>query len=398
MLCRYSICTEPNALLTKLNNTAVMQLPCEVCAIYTTDTTTRYMDKENIIGIDALFDSMNNCAKGVKWKGTVAFYRHHWTDEIPKLSEQLKNGTYKERKAKFFTITEPKRREIMSIHFRDRVYQRSLNDVAIYPQVTRSFIADNFACQKGKGTMPARERLKEYLHRYYRKHGTDGYVLKIDIQGYYPNMDHSFAEALFSKYVDDETYGMAKAVLAHLPGEIGYNPGSQIVQIVGITALDKIDHYIKERLRIKYYIRYMDDFLLIHHDKEYLEHCLEEIRLLLGKQNMSISEKKTFIQPITKPIRHLGFIYRLTQTGKVVILADPKKIKHERKKVKRMVKLVEMGKLTKYDVDVHWKAWKASVRYGNSHNLIYNLNRWYEGLWIERIENVYQEKKNRLGA
>ena len=63
-----------------------------------------------------------------------------------------------------------------------------------------------------------------------------------------------------------------------------------------------------------------------------------------------------------------------------------------------MVKLVEMGKLTKYDVDVHWKAWKASVRYGNSHNLIYNLNRWYEGLWIERIENVYQEKKNGLGA
>ena len=88
----------------------------------------------------------------------------------------------------------------------------------------------------------------------------------------------------------------------------------------------------------------------------------------------------------------------MTQTGKVVILADPKKIKHERKKVKRMVKLVEMGKLTKHDVDVHWKAWKASVRYGNSHNLIYNLNRWYEGLWIERIENVYQEKKNGLGT
>lgn len=352
------------------------------------------MDKEQVIGIDALFNSMNNCAKGVKWKGTVAYYRHHWMDEIPRLSDQLHDGTYKERRAKFFTITEPKRRDIMSIHFRDRVYQRSLNDVAIYPQATRSFIANNFACQKGKGTQPARDMLKEYLHRYYRKHGTDGWVLKIDIKGYYPNMDHSFAEEMFKRYLDDETYQMAKAVLAHLPGEVGYNPGSQIVQIVGITALDKIDHYIKERLRIKYYIRYMDDFVLIHHDKAYLEHCLEVIREMLKAQNMTISEKKTFIQPVTKPIKHLGFIYRLTETGKVVILADPKKIKHERKKVMRMMALYDKGKLTKRDIDAHWKAWKASVRYGNSHNLLYKLNRWYESLWNERSNNVYQEKES----
>ena len=352
------------------------------------------MDKEQVIGIDALFNSMNNCAKGVKWKGTVAYYRHHWMDEIPRLSDQLHDGTYKERRAKFFTITEPKRRDIMSIHFRDRVYQRSLNDVAIYPQATKSFIANNFACQKGKGTQPARDMLKEYLHRYYRKHGTDGWVLKIDIKGYYPNMDHSFAEEMFKRYLDDETYQMAKAVLAHLPGEVGYNPGSQIVQIVGITALDKIDHYIKERLRIKYYIRYMDDFVLIHHDKAYLEHCLEVIREMLKAQNMTISEKKTFIQPVTKPIKHLGFIYRLTETGKVVILADPKKIKHERKKVMRMMALYDKGKLAKRDIDAHWKAWKASVRYGNSHNLLYKLNRWYESLWNERSNNVYQEKES----
>lgn len=344
------------------------------------------MDKENVIGIDALYDSMNKCAKGVKWKGTVAYYRHHWTDEIPRLSRQLHDGTYKERRAKFFKITEPKVRDIMSIHFRDRVYQRSLNDIAIYPQVTRSFIADNFACQKGKGTKPARDRLTEFLHQYYRKHGVDGYVLKIDIKGYYPNMDHNFAEALFTEYVDDETYQMAKAVLAHLPGEIGYNPGSQIVQIVGITALDKIDHYIKERLKVKYYIRYMDDFILIHHDKQFLEHCLEEIRSKLQEQQMLINDRKTFIQPISKPIKHLGFVYRLTDTGKVVILADPKKVKHERKKIRRMVALVEQGKLTKHDVDVHFKAWKASVRYSNSHNLIYRLNRWYDSLWKNEVE------------
>ena len=353
------------------------------------------MNKEDVIGIDALFESMNKCAKGVKWKGTVAYYRHHWPDELAKLSDQLHDGTYKERNAKFFTITEPKRREIMSIHYRDRIYQRSLNDVAIYPQVSKSFIADNFACQKGKGTEAARDRLTEFLHQFYRKYRTDDYVLKIDIKGYYPNMDHEFAEEMFKRYMDDGTYQMARTVLARLPGEVGYNPGSQIVQIVGITALDRIDHFIKERLRVKYYIRYMDDFLLIHHDKEFLEECLEAIKEVLAEQRMEISEKKTTISPIANPIKHLGFYYRLTKTGKVVILADPKKVKHERKKITRMVAQVRKGILTKHDVDVHFKAWKASVRYGNSHNLMYRLNRWYESLWNDEVQdgiNNHQEE------
>lgn len=339
------------------------------------------MNIEDVISEDALLASMNKCAKGVKWKGTVAYYRHHWPDEISVLSEQLHDGSYKERKAKFFTITEPKYREIMSIHFRDRIYQRSLNDVAIYPQVSKSFIADNFACQKGKGTEAARERLKDFLHQYYRKYRTDGYVLKIDIKGYYPSMDHNYAEAMLKKYIDDETYKMAISVLAHLPGEVGYNPGSQIVQIVGITALDRIDHFIKERLRIKYYIRYMDDFLLIHHDKTYLAYCLSEIKKMLNDQKMDINEGKTYIRSVTEPIEHLGFLYRLTQTGKVVILARPDKIKHEKKKVIRMVALVKQGKRTKHDVDAHFKAFKASVAYGNSHNLIHRLNEWYRSLW-----------------
>ena len=359
------------------------------------------MDREDIIGVDALHNSMIKCQKGVKWKGTVAYYRHHWPDEIAKLSGQLHAGTYRERKPKYFTITEPKTREIMSIHFRDRIYQRSLNDTAIYPQTSRSFIADNFACQKGKGTEPARERLKEFLHRYYRKYGTDGYVLKIDIEGYYPNMDHQRAEAMLGRYLDDETHQMATGVLSRLPGEIGYNPGSQIVQIVGITALDRIDHYAKEKLGIRFYIRYMDDFILLHPDRNYLRECLREIESLLAEQKMRISRKKTTIRRISEPIGYLGFLYRLTKTGKVVILADPQKIKHERKKILRMAALVRKGRLARRDVDAHFKAYKAGIRYGNSHHLIYRLNRWYESLWegqeYERDQDQKTENGHRTG-
>lgn len=338
------------------------------------------MNKNDVISEDALYFSMKKCAKGVKWKGTVAYYRHNWTDEIKKLSADLESGEYRERKAKYFTVTEPKRREIMSIHFRDRIYQRSLNDVAIYPQTSKSYIRDNYACQKGKGTQAARERLNEFLHRFYRRHGINGYVLKIDIKGYYPNMSHDYVSRMLKGYLDADTYDMAMGVLGRLPGDIGYNPGSQIVQIVGITALDKLDHFIKERLRIKYYIRYMDDFLLIHEDKDYLKECLNKIEGILGSYGMSTNKGKTYIANISEAILFLGLCFRLTKTGKVVILANPRKIKHERKKIVRMLNLVSMGKLELWEVDRHFKAFKACVRYGNSSKLICRLNAWYENL------------------
>lgn len=338
------------------------------------------MDKELIIGEEALHESLDRCAKGVRWKATTAHYRHNWPEEVDRLSRQLRNGSYRERKPRKFMVTEPKRREIMSIHFRDRIFQRSLNDVGIYPQVSRSFIEENYACQTGKGTQKARDRLQELLRRHYRKHGTAGYVLKIDIAGYYPNMDHGYAEAMLESYLDETTYQMAKQVLSHLPGDVGYNPGSQIVQLVGITALDKIDHYAKERLRVPY-IRYMDDFILISREKEHLEHCLRDIEARLKKAKMALNTKKTFIQPISDPILFLGFLFRLTDTGKVVVLADPQKIKHEKKKLVRMIALVRKGTLTKREVDQHFKAYKACVRYGNSHTLIRRLNVWYAAQW-----------------
>ena len=346
------------------------------------------MDKDEIIGFEALYNSMMKCKRGVRWKGTTGYYLHHWPDELDKLARELASGKYKQKNPKFFTVTEPKRREIMSIHFRDRIFQRSLNDVALYPQTTKSFINDNYACQKGKGTDPARNRLISFLRSYYRKYGSKGYVLKIDIKGYYPNMNRRFAEGMLKEYVDDESYRIAEIVLSAFPGETGYNPGSQIVQIIGITALDKIDHFIKEQLRVKYYIRYMDDFILVHHDEAFLNHCLEEITAKLAAQDMRLNESKTRVTPLDKGIVFLGHVYRISDTGKVYVVPDPAKIKHEKKKLRRMIALMRQGKLTRHDIDRHFKGFKASIRYGNTHKLIQNLNKWYEAEMLKGgIEN-----------
>ena len=341
------------------------------------------MDVEEIIGFEALYESMTKCVKNVLWKDSVAYFYHNWATEILKLERELHNGTYKERKAKFFTITEPKVREIMSIAFRDRVYQRSLNDVAIYPAVTKTFIYDNHACQKGKGTHKARERMECFLHRFYRHHGANGYVLKCDVKGYYPNMRHDVAKSVLRKYLDDDVYQMATEILDNFPGEVGFNPGSQIIQIVGIAALNEMDHFIKERLGIKYYQRTMDDFILISESKEKLEYCLECIREILAKMDMQLNQDKTKIYTLKEGFKYLGFYYRLTDTGKVVITMDPKKVKHERKKLRRMVGLVKKGKKTKERVDEHFESWKVHASYGNAYKMLQNMNEFYKNLWEE---------------
>ena len=342
------------------------------------------MDIEEIIGFDALYNSMNKCVKGVLWKdGTAAFY-HNWIREILRLEKQLKTGTYRERPAKFFTITEPKTREIMSIVFRDRVYQRSLNDVAIYPATTRSFIYDNHACQKGKGTDKARNRLKCHLQRYYRKHGADGYVLQCDVKGYYPNMRHDVAKRVLRKYLDDTSYKMAADILDNFPGEVGFNPGSQIVQIVGITALNEMDHYIKEVLRIAYYIRYMDDFILISESREELENALECIKEILAEMKMELNETKTRIYRLKDGIPFLGFIFRLTSTGKVVVNIKPEKVKHEKLKLRRMAALVHKGEKSREKVDEHFESWKKSASYGNNYKMLRRMDAFYQGLWREQ--------------
>lgn len=351
--------------------------------------------KEEVIGFEALYKSMYKCTKNVLWKDSVASFYLNGIEETLRLEKQLKEGTYKARAPKKFTITHPKRREIVSIAFRDRVYQRSLNDNVIYPTMTRSFVHENMACQKGKGTSAAEDKLDEYLRRFYRKNGLQGYILQCDIKGYYPNMKHEIAEETFRKRLHPDIYDMAEKILRdQYEGAKGYNPGSQMIQIAGISALDSMDHMIKEKLHAKMYIRYMDDFLIIHEDRKRLEEHKRAIEEYLRTKGFKLNEKKTKIYPIADGIKFLGFTHRLTGTGKVLRLIDPKNVKQERKKLRRMVALAKNGKLRKEKVDECFGAWKAHAEKGNSYKLINRMNQYYLGLWKENKDA--DSKKDRI--
>lgn len=335
---------------------------------------------------EALYDSMWRCKCGKMWKASVARFVLHGIDETLKLEEEIEGGKYLPRKPHTFTLTYPKVRPCSSTHIRDRIVQRSLNDNTVYPGMTKSFIWDNMACQKGKGTSKAMDRLDVFLHRYFINNGNsnDGWILQADMEGYYRNMQHEKARNCFSRHLDEETvYYCFLWLHRQYPQPVGYEPGSQMVQILGISFLDPFDHKVKERLRAETYGRYMDDFYIISNDRAFLENCLTEMESELATLGMKLHPKKTRIYPLKDGIKILGFTFRLTNTGKVVRIIDPRNVKHERKKLARMAAKVKKGEMTLADFYAGYNAWKAHARHGNSYKLLCRMDAYVKSLLRE---------------
>lgn len=338
---------------------------------------------ENIIkSYDSLWDSGMKCKCGVLWKPSVKHFNINAVEEIYRIEDRLKHYKWKDGKPRPIKILYPKKRDGLSIAFKDRVYQRCINDNVLYPAVTRSFIIANCACQKGKGIDFARKLLKKDLWNYFCNYGDDGFILQIDIKEYYASMLHSVVKKKFSRYLDDEVYFMVCNVLdTQYKGDVGYSPGSQMVQIAGISTLDDFDHYCKERLHIKYYIRYMDDILMIGNSKEHLQDVVRAAKIELDKIGFRLNDKKTRITTLKKGFLFLGFNYHLTKTGKVIMTLNGDNVHHERKKLYRLVKLAKNGVITRSKVEQCYSSWKANARKGNSYQLLKRMDEYYYDLW-----------------
>lgn len=339
-----------------------------------------------------MYESHTKAQASVIWKDPVARFSLHAVEESAKLVQELAAGTYSPKPPVLFTIYKPKKREILAVAYRDRVYQRWINDKLLYPVMTRSFVKENGACQIGRGTKYSMDLFRKNLWRFYINHGLGGYFLQIDIQHYYQSMQHDKVKAMFRKKLDVDVYGMVAEILdGQYEGDTGYNPGSQMVQIAGISFLNGLDHYIKEKLRIRDYVRVMDDMILIHESREYLEHCLQEIRRELDLIGLKCHPKKTKIVPIRDGITFMGFRWRLTETGKIVLIPKPATVKDFRRTLEKLMKLYARGERTRKCVDDSMRSRLAHLENGNTWKLRQRLTKWYS----ERM-NYYERQRKRF--
>lgn len=343
--------------------------------------------KEKICSFEELYKAVFICKRNVMWKDSVAGFVKNALINCYILHQELMNDTYKLSPYSVFVVHEKKTRTIVSTRMRDRVVQRSLCDNYLTKYLTKSFIYDNCACLPGRGTDMARNRLKCHLQRFYRKHGLNGWVLKVDIHDFFGSTPHNVVKAAVAKRIPDpwvreQVYTIIDS-FDHIAPDKGMGLGSQITQLVQLAVLDDMDHYIKEVLRIKGYVRYMDDFILVHEDKEHLKHCLVEITRILNELGLQLNEKKTGIQPIKNGIHFLGFSFRLTDTGKVLQTLLHKKVSKERRKLRKLVDQVNTGEMTRQHVDECYKAWRAHVEKGNCQSVLSKMDSYYVNLYAE---------------
>ena len=308
------------------------------------------------------------------------------------LSYQLQTKKYTLSPYNTFEVYEPKRRVVMSNSYKDKVVQHSLCDNVLEPILTRSFITDNYASQVGKGTHYGLDRLREFLRRFYRKNGIDGWILKADISKYFYSIRHDVLKSLIRKKITDpDVLWLVEMIIDSTEGNVGIPIGNQSSQLFALLYLNNLDHFVKEKLGIKYYGRYMDDFFLIHEDKAYLQYCRAEIEKHVAALGLSLNNK-TNIYPLRNGIDFLGFHTYLTETGAVIRKVRRRSKNNMKRKLKKMRGLVERGKITTATVEQSYKSWRGHASKGNCYHLIRRTDHYYDSLFKSKEAEKCQKQ------
>lgn len=305
------------------------------------------MKLEEIFTFENLYNSYKNCRKSKQHKGEVIRFETNLSSNLNNLITELTTKKYKLGKYKKFYIYEPKERLIEALPFKDRVVVRCFCDISLKPKIENKLIYDNCACRKGKGTDFAIKRLHKFLkHEYIKKTNNNIYFLKCDIQKYFPSINHDILIKLLEKidFSEDEMW-LIKKLIKEQPdnADIGLPLGNQSSQWFALYYLNKIDRHVKENLRVKCYVRYMDDMILVHNDKQYLNYCKNEINKLCNDQLDLKLNHKTQIGLVKNGIDFLGYRHILNEKGKIIVKLRYSSKQRMKKHLKIIKKLYNKG-------------------------------------------------------
>lgn len=338
---------------------------------------------EKVFTFDHLYRAYRESRKGVAWKASTQRYISDALLNIERTRQALLNGTFKSGGFYEFDLVERgKPRHIRSVSFNERVVQRCLCDYSLVPVLSRTFIYDNGASMVRKGYSFAVRRIVAHLRRHFRKYGTEGYVLLFDFSKFFDRVSHRLIDTILTKEFTNERIIRLTRYFVDAFGAEGLGLGSQVSQILALSSANRLDHFIKEKLRIHGYGRYMDDCYLIHPDKRYLKYCLKRIRMLCDELGIVLNEKKTQIVKLSHGFSFLKVRFYLLSTGKIIRKLHPQSVTHIRRRLKKLRRFVENGILGLNDLRASWQSWRAYAANFNAHRSIRSIDR----LYIKQLE------------
>lgn len=237
-----------------------------------------------------------------------------------------------------FPIYEPKKREISALPFRDRVVHHALCTV-IEHLFEKKFIKDSYACRIGKGTHAAADRLVSFL-RHAQRIWENVYCLKADISKFFPSMDHKVLKGIIRRTIRcQKTLRLINEIIDSTDGDKRLPIGNLTSQLFANVYLNELDHFVKEEMQVRFYIRYMDDFVLLYNDKKQLHAWKSEIEeYLTDKLHLQLN-LKTSVFPISQGVDFVG--YRTWTTHRLLRKRSVIGMRRKLKKLSRLYKTNE---------------------------------------------------------
>lgn len=333
-----------------------------------------------------LYEAYREARRGRRYQADVLRFSYDLEGNLIQLQNELIWRRYEVGRYREFLVYDPKRRIIMALPFRDRVVQWAIYRV-LNPLLDRTYIYDSYACRVGKGTHAAVDRLQEWMKYLTRRHGRV-YALHLDIRKYFYRVDHDVLKGILRRRIKDkdllwlldtiidsngDRFGLPlDSSIDDLDGPrlagIGMPIGNLTSQMFANLYLNEADHYAKERLRIKHYIRYMDDILILSPSKRELRIVKDELTdFLEGRLRLSVSAK-TSIRPVDLGVEWVG--YRVWPTHRLVKRATKQKIK---RRLRHLQHLYAAGLIDYEGVRATVHSYLGYLKHCNSRNLTRQL-------------------------
>lgn len=370
------------------------------------------MDYTNANNLIAGFNKANKVSS---WKNQTQLYRVNLLKETYYLQRELRSHTYKQSKETGFRICEQGHlRLIKALKIRDTVMQQSLVNTVLIPKLTPYMIHDNGASLKGKGISFTRRRFEQHLAWHYRRYGVDGYVLKVDFRKYFDNISHDVLKQVLANYIGDkEVMWVLGEILKANEQDISYTDkdfsdepfdalkhadvdpseltgkrylkrslgiGSTVSQIAGIFLPTRIDNWCKTVRQVHCYDAYMDDRIIIHHDKAFLRKLLAEITAIAKSLGIFIHSDKTQIIKLSHGFTFLKTRYQLTKTGRIIRKIPKDVLKREHRKLNKLAILVVVGELTVKQYKDQYRSWRGDKKRYNAYHT------------LKRMDNLFRRK------
>ena len=244
---------------------------------------------ENIYKPENIKACYREVMRNTKNKRQVYKLQNNADNVIRTIYEELKNEKYVVGKYNVFIIYEPKQRKIVSQGMKDKIINHLIAREILYPAILPCLVPFNVASRPGMGTKKALEYLERYRKQFAAKN-KKYFMLKCDISRFFLSIDHKILKQTVRRRIKDpKALKIVFDIIDSYSSGIGI--GSMTSQVLAIFYLNDLDHFIKEKLKIKGYIRYQDDFLLFSESREYLEYCLKEIKKFLEKEKLTLNGK-----------------------------------------------------------------------------------------------------------